>query len=546
MISPFAALPNPAEARAHPLAWALRASGIGAIEGEEARLLGVPDGSRLPRYRLARHIRWLGEQLMRVERGEVRRLIVSMPPRHSKSETISRYYTGWHIGRHPDHEVILASYSDRLTRGWSRKVRDDLAGHGQEVFGVTAMSRSSAIEWQPRVAGRRTEGNFFATSVGGTATGKGAHRLVVDDLIKGSAEARSKALRDEAWEFLVQELLTRLAPGGAVIVIGTRWHPDDPIGRLLDAQRRGGDETVNAIPWHYAALPALAEEGDPLGREPGEALWPERFPRSALLAIRDGPGGPRSWASLYQCRPVAAGGDVFQERWLRYWNADGPFAVLPEDCANPRLRLDLRDLTTFLTVDLAASDKQRSDHSVIATWGAHARTGTLLLLDLVRERLPGPEIIPRIRAQADKRGARTIWIEKTIYHTTLIADARRQGLPIRELKPDASKIVRAQPATALLEGGKLLLRAGARWLPELVDELLSFPSGPDDQVDCVSYAAKVFLDQFVRHRGQIMDEDWKAGAGDAPRAGDDPSPGGGWLDQIGWDGPGAGSLGGWA
>lgn len=485
-------LPTAAEAREHPCLWAMHCAGVATVEGVEAQRMSAPSGSRVPRWRPAKHLWYIGDLLMGIFDGTLPRLILSLPPRHGKSHLASRAFAGFYLGRRPHHEVIIASYGDRLPRGWSKRAKSDLVSHGQAVFGVEAFERASAIQWAPVVGGEETEGQLLATSSGGTITGAGAHLLILDDMFKGVAECRSKARRDEVWEWVIDEALTRLAPGGAVLCIGTRWHPDDVIGRLLDARRQAGGEEVTAVPWKYVALPALAEgDDDPIGRAKGEALWPERFPVKALLqkkAERD----PRSWASLYQCRPVKVGGEFFKQKWLRYWTLDGPNCVLQDGT-----RIPLSDLYTYITCDLAVSTKDKSDYSVIASWGiSKSRKSELLLLDVIRERLEGPEIIPRIRGAIERWGAVGAWIEKTNFHTHLIQHARSQGMLIGELKPDTDKKTRAIPATMLAEGGQLYFRAGADWLPEFEDELLSFPEANihDDCVDVMSYAAQLFAD----------------------------------------------------
>lgn len=484
-------LPTPEEAYAHPVLWAMRAAGMHAVEGKVAEQMGVPAGTVVPRWRPAKHLWMLGDLLLGLFEGRERRLIVTMPPRHGKSALISHAFTSWWLGRRPDDEIILASYGDRLTRGWSRKSRDDLVTHGDEVFGVTARSMASTQEWQPIVERLPTAGNFLATSAGGTATGKGAHLLVVDDLLKGVIETRSKARRDVAYEWLIDEAMTRLAPGGVVIIVGTRWHPDDPIGRLLDGRRRGGDGTsAHAIPWNYVSLPAIAEDDDAMGRNPGEALWPERFPLNALEAIR-ADREPRSWAGLFQCRPVAVGGEFFKQKWLRYWKLDGTDAILTDGT-----KLPLDELRTFCTVDLAVSTRDTSDYSVIATWGVHkVRRSEILLLDVIRERMEGPQMIPRMRNAAERWGADVVYVEKTSYHLTLIQQARKEGMLVRELKADRDKKERAIPATVAMEGGQVYLRAGARWLAEFEDELLAFPdsSTHDDQVDVLCLAPSTLI-----------------------------------------------------
>lgn len=483
-------LPTAEEAREHVCLWAMRTGGTHAVEGHVARNMGVAPGTVVPRWRPSPHLWMLGDLLMQIFRGTLLRLIVSMPPRHGKSRLITQAYPGFHIGHRPDSEIIIASYGDRLTRKSSGKTRDDLVAYGMETFGVTALPGASTTLWQPQRDSLPTQGSFLATSAGGTITGMGADVLIIDDLLKGVEECRSKARRDAAWEFLVDEALTRLSPGAPVIVVGTRWHPDDPIGRLLQGIRHGGNDDIDAVPWKYIALPAIAEaEDDALGREIGEALWPSRFPVKALKQIK-ADRDARSWAALYQCRPVALGGEFFKQKWLRYWALDGPNAVLQDGT-----RLPLSKLYTFITADLAVSTRDKSDYSVIAVWGFDPeRKSELLLLDITRDKLEGPEMLPLIAAAIKRWGCKGAWIEKTVYHTHLIQMARASGLLIGELRPDTDKKTRAVPATMAMEGGQVYLRGGAPWLAVFEDELLSFPEQgtKDDQVDCLSYAVQLF------------------------------------------------------
>ena len=486
-------LPTAAEAREHVCLWAMRCGGMQVVSGEVAKRMGVPPKSRVPRWRSAKHLWFLGDLLMEVFNGRLPRLIVSMPPRHGKSKLITQGFTGFWAGHRPDSEIMIASYGDRLTCKSSRKTKGDLIRCGSEVFGVTALERASATQWTPQKDGLPTLGSFLATSAGGTCTGEGADLLVIDDLLKGTAECRSKALRDQAWEFLMDEAMTRLSPGAPVIVVGTRWHPDDPIGRLLAAVRAGGNEDLDAEPWHYVSLPAIAErDDDAIGRKVGEALWPSRFPVKALQRIQHDGRDARSWAALYQCRPVALGGEFFKQKWLRYWKLNGPNAVLQGGRSLP-----LTSLYTFITCDLAVSTRDKSDFSVIAVWGMdREEKSELLLLEIIRDRMEGPQMLPLIQAAVTRWGAVGAWIEKTVYHTHLIQQARAAGMLIGELVPDKDKKTRAVPATMAMQGGQIYLRGGAPWLTEFEDELLSFPEQGthDDMVDCLSYAVQLFQD----------------------------------------------------
>src|SRR3970040_1511842 len=239
-------------------------------------------------YRRSQHARhlealdWHREKVPRyVETGGregIGRLIVEMPPRHGKTVTVSLLSPTWHLGRNPDQRVMLVSYGATLAFKNSRAARNLIrAPRYQALFGHQLSRDSAAVDsWSfeetPDRAGQ--EGGADALGATGGASGKGAHVLILDDLVKNREEAESKLQRDKVWDGFKDDLETRLEPGGAIIVVMTRWHTDDVVGRLL--QEPG---------WTRLRLPAIAEDDDPLGRQPGEALWPARYPIERLLDL---------------------------------------------------------------------------------------------------------------------------------------------------------------------------------------------------------------------------------------------------------------------
>lgn len=239
-----------------------------------------------------------------VAHGRCKRLMISMPPRHGKSELTSRYFPAWYLGTHPDNRVIFTSYEADFAATWGRKARDLLTAHGPDVFGVFVRQDSSAADrWD--IA--RHDGGMVTAGVRGPITGKGAHVLIIDDPVKNAEEARSPTIREKTWDWYKSTAFSRLEPGGAVILIMTRWHRDDLAGRIL---KEGHDHDPE--PWRVIKLPAVATgiEPDPLGRQPGEALWPERYSIADLAPNRS---DPYWWGSLYQQDPLAEGGTEWAE-----------------------------------------------------------------------------------------------------------------------------------------------------------------------------------------------------------------------------------------
>lgn len=343
--------------------------------------------------------------------------------------------------------------------------------------------------------------------------------LIVDDLIRNMAEAQNDSLRESMWDWFRSACLTRLEPPGRVVILMTRWHHDDLIGRLKTLQDQGelGEK------WEFVNLPAIADEDDPIGRKPGEALWPEWYPLSTLEK-RKKDVGPFIWESLYQGRPTPIDGAIFKNEWFRYYDQGGVSntILIPN-----RGITHVAQLERFATVDLAASTKRRADYTVIAVWGFHPEWNVLVLLDLVRERMEGPRIVPTLKQITAQHDLPIVYAERVgaiLEHRLgdVLKEASREGVPIRELDPShlGKKEARAIPATGPFAAGQIYFPRRAPWLAEVEAELLTFPDGKhDDVVDAVTQATGIFQERVRRtkrrtvSRGEDQEErpSWQIG-----------------------------------
>lgn len=239
----------------------------------------------------APHLQLLSRKLVDMVAGRSKRLIVTMPPRHGKSEIVSKWTPAWFLENWPWKRVILASYEADFAASWGRKVRGVLIEHSDELTVKLDMQTAAASHWLTHMGG-----GMSTAGVGGPITGKGADLLVIDDAIKNSQEANSYTIREKLWEWWQTTARTRLEPGGGIVVMFTRWHEDDLVGRLIDQMKIGGES------WEVINFPAIAEEHDVLGRKPGDALWPMRYPIEELLKIKASLG-IKAWNALYQQTP---------------------------------------------------------------------------------------------------------------------------------------------------------------------------------------------------------------------------------------------------
>jgi predicted phage terminase large subunit-like protein len=435
--------------------------------------------ARWPQFSLAPHHELVVSKLEAVERGDISRLMLFLPPRHGKSLPTSTLFPAWYLGRHPDRHVVLATYGQELSDYFGRQVRNLVADPlHRTIFPACILSEDSTAAHR---FGTSQGGSFFAVGRGGPLTGRGAHLLIVDDPLKDSQEASSETIRQGLHEWFTWVAYPRLAPGGAVILIQTRWHEDDLAGRLL------ADSTGNQ--WEVLNLPAIAES-DEYFRRKGEALWPERYDLAALERIRS-MVGDRVFASLYQQKPAAAEGAIFKRAW---WNTYKP-------------PLETPFVKVIQSWDTAFKTGAEHDYSVCTTWAVSANA--YFLLHLWRGKAEFPEQKRMMTSLAEQWNPTEILIEDRASGQSLIQELKSSTLlPVISVKPDSDKQSRALATTPVIESGKVFLPENAPWVQDFLDEMSSFPNGlHDDIVDSVSQALNHLRQpniQFTESMGRLM------------------------------------------
>ncbi len=408
-------------------------------------------------------------------------LVIEAPPRHGKSEFISKYLPAWYLGTFPDRRVILTSYEANYARSWGRKSRELLYQHGGEVFGVgVSKSQDSAIDWDiaEHTGGMQTAG------VGGPITGKGADLLIIDDPIKNAEEAVSESIRDNHWDWWQSVANTRIEPGGCCIIIATRWHEDDLSGRLIKASEDG-----SGMPVRRLRLPAIAEEDDPIGRQEGEALWPYRWPlvkHDRLGRLRDCLEAKRLstdlywWLSLYQQRP----GRHSRAEWPDEYFGDHIWADRwPEQFE-----------VSVIGVDASKGKTEKSDFSAITFVGV--KEGCLWI-DANIERRPPERIVTDTIETHRRIRADGVALEVNGFQELLATEFNRQcierrepPLPLHLVNNAVNKEVRIRRLGPYLLQHKIRVRdnAGGR---KLVKQFGEFPlSKHDDGPDAVEMAVR--------------------------------------------------------
>lgn len=436
-----------------------------------------------PSFEVSWHHVVLARHLDRVIAGDCRRLMINMPPRHGKSLLTSVLMPALYLARNPDKRVIACSYSAELANELARELYRVIDSDGfRDLFpdwhiGETRQANSFTI------AGHR--GAYLCAGVGGGIVGRGFNLGIIDDPIKGRAEASSETVRANTDDWLRNDFESRTdAADACEVLMHQRWHDDDPAARILRRMREPG-----ATNWEVLELPAVAREDRHPDdhRRPGEALWPNRYPRPFLDAKRIDVG-PYTWASVWQQRPTPEGGGIFKREWLRYWRTvNGQIDV---DGARRPLGTGRR----FATVDLAVMKATASDYTVIACWEYQA-DGRLYLLDVLRARLDGPDIVKAMHQARARWHLGEIFVEEVAWQIFLMQQAIVEGLPIRSIKPLGKKAERAFSATPWFEQGRVMLPSDAAWLADFEHELLSFTADEshrhDDQVDCAAYACQI-------------------------------------------------------
>lgn len=423
----------------------------------------ISRGSWIP----AAHLRYISTRVATSIAKGNGRIIISAPPRHGKSQLSSIYTPAWVLERYPQYKTILAGYGAELATGFSRQVRDIFQNKDNEQLLTTRIRRDSS-----RVEAFLTEqgGGMYAVGLGGAITGRGANVLLIDDYIKEIKEALSQAYRDYIWNWFVTTAFTRLEPGGTCIIIATRWHSDDLIGRIL--QEFPGK-------WEYIEIPAIAEKDDLLGRPIGAPLFPERYPLERLEELH-ATLGTIFFQALFQQKPVDESKKITDSRWLK---------VIKETDLPDREWDDMRWARVW---DLAATP-DGGDYTVGSLIGYSKKYNKTVIKNVKRGQWSSGDAETKVRTTALDDGTDVkIYIEQepgssglalvNHYANNVLPEFVVQGVPAVN-----NKLIRAQPFLAHAEGGNVYLLQDDSWNETFVKEFDSFPGGEnDDQIDTVS------------------------------------------------------------
>lgn len=413
-----------------------------------------------PLYQRAAHHQLIAEKLEAVERGDIDRLMIFMPPRHGKSELASKRFPAWCLGKDPKRQIIAASYNSDLANDFGRNVRNLVAEpEFSQVFpGVTLAPDSQAANRMNTNHG----GTYVAAGVGTAVTGRGAHIALIDDPFKDREEADSERRRELVWDWYRSTLFTRLMPGGSIVLIQTRWHEDDLAGRLLEAEGKVEDGGQ----WEVLELPAIGANY--------EALWPEWYPLDALERIK-ATVGPREWSALYQQKPQPDEGTFFKREWFNTWDK------LPE-------------CRYYMTTDYAVTDGG-GDYTVLTVWGIDGN-GELYRADQWKGQTSTDIWIERQLDLIAKWKPLCCFGEGGVIQKAvgplLSRRSRERGVHCRmEWLPSVSdKPTRARSFQAYAASGRVYFERGAD-----LSEFLVFPAGKhDDEVDTASLIGRA-IDQ---------------------------------------------------
>lgn len=403
-------------------------------------------------YRAAPHHGLIAAKLEAVERGEIKRLMICMPPRHGKSELASRRFPAWYLGKNPGKHVIAASYNSDLANDFGREVRNIVDGDDyRNLFDVRlAQDSQAANRWHTDVGGM-----YVAAGVGTAITGRGADLLLIDDPFKDRKEADSEIRREDVWNWYTSTAYTRLMPGGAIVVINTRWHDDDLSGRLLSQE--GGDQ------WEVISLPAIGQDG---------ALWPEWYPIERLEQIQ-AVLPARDWNALYQQNPIPDDGDYFKADWFVEYDE------LPEK------------LTHYGASDYAVTDGD-GDYTEHGVAGVDF-SRNLYVVDWWRGQATSDVWIDR-KCDLINKYKPACWfgesgvIRRAIEPFMMARMTQRNAFCRIEWLPSINdKPTRARNIQAMASMGKVFIPRNAPWKAEWLSQMLRFPAGKyDDGVDVMS------------------------------------------------------------
>jgi predicted phage terminase large subunit-like protein len=425
-----------------------------------------------PGYRDAAHHRLIARHLEMVERGEITRLMITMPPRHGKSMLASEFFPAWYLGRNPDHYVVTATYAQELADDFGRKVKNQIEDASfQGIFPGVGLADDSKSAKRFHIEGNiggyehrlSQRGAFYAVGVGGPLTGRGAHLLLIDDPVKNREDADSEIIRKKTRDWYTSTAYTRLMPGGRVVIIQTRWHEDDLSGWLLSDHAHEG--------WVCLDLPAI--------NDAGEALWPEQYDVPTLEKIKLAIG-PRDWSALYQQRPSPETGDYFKREWVHTVDKLPPRdQMLVYGGSDYAVTADGGDFTVHVVLGLDPDGRMY----LLDLWRGQSSSDVWVnaFCDLVLKWKPvgWAEETGQI-----KSGVGPFLVKRMMEKAAYVA---RESFATR-----GDKAIRAQSIRGRMAMNGLYVQKDAPFLADLIAEMMSFPVGVhDDQVDALGLVGQL-------------------------------------------------------
>jgi predicted phage terminase large subunit-like protein len=438
-----------------------------------------------PTFINGRHHTKMARAFERIAEGKTKRLIICMPPRHTKSEFASYLLPSWFLGKYPSKKIIQTSHTAELAVGFGRKVRNLVdSDRYKDLFPEVALQSDSkaAGRWATNYAGE-----YFAIGVGGAVTGKGADLLIIDDPHSEQEAAlaeTSPEIYDKVYEWYTSGPRQRLQPGGAIVIVMTRWSKRDLTGQVLKAAaQRGGDE------WEVIEFPALFENGEP--------LWPQFWSKTELLALKEELPNSK-WMAQYQQNPTSEASAIVKREWWQKWEKPSP----------PSCEF------TLMAWDTAFEKTNRADYSACTLWGVFhmpdengVEQANIILLNAFRDRMEFPTLKRRAIQEYKEWEPDSIIIEKKASGSPLIYEMRAMGIPVQEYTPTKGndKISRLNAVSDLFASGRVWA-PNTHWAEAVIDEVASFPAGEhDDFVDSVSLALMRFRQGgYIR---ALLDED---------------------------------------
>jgi len=414
-----------------------------------------------------RHHKVMANKFQEIAEGKIKRLIINMPPRHTKSEFASFLLPAWFLGKYPNKKIIQTSNTAELAVGFGRKVRNlvDSEQYAKIFPNVNLRSDSKAAGRWATNAG----GEYFAIGVGGTVTGKGADLLIIDDPHseqEAALAATSPEIFDKVYEWYTSGPRQRLQPGGSIVVVMTRWSKKDLTGRIIQSSidKEGNDD------WEVIDFPAILPSGNP--------LWPEFWSLEELLSLQSElPAG--KWNAQYQQSPTSEEGAIVKREWWKIWEPDRP----------PVCEFIIQSWDTAFT------KSERSDYSACTTWGVFYKNENpndpnVILLDAFKKRMEFPELKEKAFNHYKEWEPDAFIVEAKASGAPLIFELRAMGIPVSEFTPSRGndKMVRINSVSDLFASGKVWAPS-TRWADELIEEMAAFPnSDHDDLVDSTTQA----------------------------------------------------------